>query len=145
MAHRYPIVFFLFLFSATLLAQTASPIGRWKTLNEDTGEARSIIRIYERDGQLFGDIAEILGKGADAGAKCTKCEGPDRNRPILGLTIIRNLSRDGDEWNGGTVFDPEKGASYRLSIWLEPDAPNVLYVRGKHWTGLYRTQQWVRE
>ena len=142
MAYRYFAFFLTWLFSVTLSAQSASPLGRWKTIDDDTGKTRSIINIYERDGRLFGDVAEIID--GDRNARCATCEGREHNRPVLGLTIIKNLKQDGDEWNGGTVFDPEKGARYRLSIWIEED-PNVLYVRGKHWTGLYRTQTWLRE
>ena len=58
--------------------------------------------------------------------------------------IIKNLEQDGDEWNGGTILDPQKGSEYRLVSWFEED-PDKLYIRGKHWTGLYRTQTWTRK
>ena len=132
----------LLLLSLPVLAVAQSPLGNWRTVDDDSGKTRSIIRFYERNGKIFGDIAEILD--GDAGAICTKCSGPDKDKPVLGLTIVRDLERDGDEWNGGTVFDPEKGASYRLFVWVEDD-PDVLFVRGKHWTGLYRTQKWYRQ
>ena len=118
-------------------------LGRWQTIDEDSGEARSVIEIYRRGDKYFGKIAEILTDNKDA--LCTECEGKDKNRPILGLIIIKDLAYDGDdEFSGGSIFDPQKGASYRLSAWTEDDEPGILYIRGKHWTGLYRTQRWRR-
>lgn len=126
-------------------AQTDSPVGRWKTIDEDTGEAKSIVEIYQEGDAYAGKIAEILTDKRDA--LCTECEGKDKNKPILGLVIIEDLEADDDPsvWDGGTILDPQKGSSYKLSVWYEDDNPDILYVRGKHWTGFYRTQQWVRE
>lgn len=78
-------------------------------------------------------------------AKCTKCSGAQKDAPILGLTIVSGLVANDDYWSGGNILDPLKGKTYGLSIWYENDDPNVLFVRGKHWTGLYRTQTWRRQ
>ncbi|CAH0999280.1 hypothetical protein LEM8419_00578 [Neolewinella maritima] len=131
--------------SLTVSAQTDSPAGRWKTLDEDTGEAKSIIEIYVKGRTFDGRIAEILT--GNTTAVCTECDGKLKGAPILGMQIIDGLEPDDEDmvWAGGTIFDPQKGASYKLVVWFEPDEPDVLYVRGKHWTGLYRTQRWVRE
>ena len=59
--------------TGTLFAQTDSPVGRWQTLDEDTGEAKSIIEIYREGNTYRGKIAEIL-TGND-GAVCTECDG----------------------------------------------------------------------
>ncbi|MEM9260401.1 MAG: DUF2147 domain-containing protein [Bacteroidota bacterium] len=121
--------------------QTDAPTGRWQTIDDETGEVKSVIKIYEKDGVYFGEIAEILTGNDDA--VCTKCSGKQKGQPMLGLTIIKNLKASGDHWKGGTILDPQKGAEYKLSAWFEED-PNTLYIRGKHWTGLYRTQTWKR-
>ena len=136
------LLFFFFLVLATteISAQNA-PTGRWETLDEETGQASSIIEIYEQKGKYYGKIAEILTENKDA--ICTECSGKQKDAPLLGMVIIKGLEKDDDEWNGGTIFDPQKGAEYRLSAWFDGD-PNKLYIRGKHWTGLYRTQTWQR-
>ena len=137
--------FYLLLLSLSftaLSAQTDTPVGDWKTIDDNTGETKSIVSIYEQDGKYFGRIKEILTANKDA--LCTECSGKQKNQPIKGLIIIKNLEKDGDEWNGGTILDPQKGSEYRLVAWYEED-PNKLYIRGKHWTGLYRTQTWIRK
>ncbi|WP_420457721.1 DUF2147 domain-containing protein [Neolewinella sp.] len=134
----------LMTFSFMTSAQIDTPAGRWKTIDEDSGEAKSIIEIYASGKQFDGKIAEILTGNTDA--VCTECGGKQNNAPILGMQIIDGLEPDAAmSWDGGTILDPQKGATYKLSVWFEADEPDVLYVRGKHWTGLYRTQRWVRE
>lgn len=137
----------LLALSLTAAAQP-SPVGRWKTLDEKTGKARAIVRIYEKDGQLQGDVAQILeGRpGAptnEAGQViCTRCEGPRKNAPIEGLNIIWGLKREGNVWTGGRILDPEHGDVYRAKMWLED---GKLHVRGFLGVSLLgRTQTWVR-
>lgn len=143
MAKRYLFLLLIAVYSFGLSAQsTAAPTGRWQTFDDKTGEAKSIVEIYEQGGKYFGRIAEILTDKKDA--LCTECSGKKKNQPIKGLVIIEDLAASGDYWKGGTILDPQKGAEYNLSAWFEED-PNVLYIRGKHWTGLYRTQTWKRQ
>lgn len=135
----------LIVFAAftTLSAQGLdTPEGRWKTIDDETGETKSIIEVYANGDEFEGKIAEILTNNKDA--KCTKCSGKQKNAPMLGLVIIKNLEADEDYWSGGTIMDPQKGAEYKLSAWYEDGNPDVLFIRGKHWTGIYRTQKWQR-
>lgn len=143
MAKRYTFLLLIaVLFSGGLFAQSAGTLtGRYKTVDDETGETKSIVEIYEQGGKYFGRVASLM-KNKDA--KCTECSGKQKNQPIVGLVIINDLKADGDYWSGGTILDPKKGSTYKLSMWFEDD-PNTLYVRGKHWTGLYRTQTWTRE
>ncbi|MAZ72859.1 MAG: hypothetical protein CMC70_06905 [Flavobacteriaceae bacterium] len=124
----------------TLSAQ--SVIGKWKTIDDNSGEAKSYVEIYERDGKMYGKILEIFNKER-ADALCTKCEGSDKNKPIKGLVIIRDLEKDGNEYNGGKILDPENGTFYKCYIELEE--PNKLKVRGYVGLAMFgRTQYWVR-
>ena len=143
MAKHYLLLSLLLLASLVgLHAQGLdSPEGRWKTIDDETGETKSIIEIYEQDGAYFGRVAEILIDQRDA--VCEKCAGKRKNQPVLGMVIVENLRPAKGHWKGGTILDPEKGATYKLSAWFEED-PNTLFIRGKHWTGLFRTQQWLR-
>ena len=133
------LFFAAFSFALTLAAQSA--VGTWKTIDESTGEAKSHIEIYERGGKLYGKIVKTLRKNAPT--TCTTCSGSRANKPYIDMEIISAAAPDGDkEWDG-KIYDPESDKSYTLVMWLEKD-PNLLYVRGKHWTGLYRTQSWHR-
>ena len=137
------LIAFFALFATGLFAQSlTSPAGRWATIDDETGERKSIIEITESNGTFSGSIAEILTNNKDA--VCEKCTGKQKGKPMLGLQIIKGLKAEDDYWSGGTILDPQKGAEYKLSVWYEDKNPDVLYVRGKHWTGLYRTQTWKR-
>lgn len=117
-------------------------LGKWKTIDDNTGEAKSIVEIYEQDGKVYGKISEILNKDR-ADAICTECEGADKDKPIQGLVIIRGLEKDGDEYNGGKILDPESGTLYKCYIELEET--NKLKVRGYvGFSLLGRTQYWLR-
>lgn len=141
MIGRLLLTSLLFLASFGLFAQTSSPVGRWANIDEDTGEKNSIIEIYQNGDSYDGKIAEILTNNKDA--VCTECSGKLKGKPMLGLQIISGLKAEDDYWSGGTILDPKKGAEYKLSAWYEDD-PDVLFIRGKHWTGIFRTQTWQR-
>ena len=132
-------------FLLTTLAVTAqtSPVGTWKSVDDKTGEVKSHIEIYEQGGKYFGKVTKIM-RADRQDRRCTECDGKRKDQPILGMVIIEDLEADGDYWKGGTILDPESGNTYRCSVWFEDGNAGELKVRGKHWTGLYRTQTWQR-
>lgn len=143
MIKTFFLTFSMLILSAIVVGQSPEhPTGTWQTIDDQTGQVKSLVEIYEKEGRYFGRVAAILTDKKEA--VCTECSGALKNQPILGMTIIKDLQKDGDEWNGGTILDPNKGAEYRLVAWFEED-PNKLFIRGKHWTGLYRTQTWHRQ
>lgn len=116
--------------------------GKWKTIDDVTGEAKSILEIYERDGKVYGKVAEILNK-EHANDVCTECKGKNKDIPIVGLEIMKGLEKDGDTYEDGTIIDPESGKEYKCYIELEED--NKLKVRGYiGFSLLGRTQYWYR-
>ena len=134
--------FIVILFTTSAVAQQDSVFGKWKTIDDETGEAKSIVEIYKKGDKVYGKITDILNP-QDRDKLCIYCEGEEYNKPVLGLDIIKNLERDDDEYTGGTVFDPEKGKTYKAKIWIENDNPDKLYLRG-YIAFLYRTQEWIR-
>ena len=117
-------------------------VGKWKTIDDKTGETKSIVEIFEDDGKIYGKVAEILVEGRKD-AVCKECEGKDKDRPIKGLMIIRGLEKDGDEYNSGKILDPENGKLYKCYIELEEE--DKLKVRGYIGFSLIgRTQYWYR-
>ncbi len=129
------------LASMTVSAQQQI-IGQWKTIDDTTGKPRSIVEIYKKGNKLFGKILKILDE-AERNKLCVECKGSDYNKPIEGMVIIKELEKDGNQYEDGTIMDPENGKVYRCKIWIDKDNPNVLYVRG-YIAFLYRTQKWIR-
>lgn len=126
----------------TLMSQAQDVVGNWKTFDDETGEAKSIVQIYEQGGKMYGKVIEILNP-AKRDAKCQNCKGSDKDKPIIGLVIIKGLSKDGNEWNGGQILDPNKGKLYKCSMSLE--GKDVLKVRGYVGISLLgRTQTWKK-
>jgi len=129
---------------ATLSTHAQSVTGKWKTTDDKTGEDKSIVEIYEKDGKIYGKIIEILNPDKKD-AKCTDCKGADKDKPINGMVIIRGLSKDGDSWSDGKILDPNKGKTYRCTIKLHEKNKNKLDVRGYIGVSLVgRTQTWTR-
>lgn len=116
-------------------------LGKWKTIDDETGEAKSIVEIYKKNDKVFGRIIEILNKDKQD-AICDKCEGEDKGRPILGLEIIKDMEKSGDYYKEGTIFDPTKGKEYTCRLGIT-DNKDVLQVRG-YIAFLYSTQYWER-
>ena len=119
-----------------------SPVGQWNTIDEKTGKARSTVEVYDQGGKIFAKITGLTEPNDEQGnpRTCTKCQGDDKNKPIVGLVIIKDLSASGDRFKGGTILDPEDGKVYKAEIWVED---GKLKVRG--YLGMfYRTQTWVK-
>lgn len=131
----------LLVSSGALLAQY-SPVGVWKTIDDKSGEPRSHVEIFEQNGKFHGKVVRLLRKGPET--RCENCSGAKKNQLILGMTIVENLRAAEGFWQGGTILDPESGNEYTCSVWFDRGQPNELRVRGRHWSGLYRTQTWYR-
>lgn len=115
--------------------------GKWKTIDDETGDEKSIVNIYEKNGKLYGDIIEVLNP-KKKNSKCTDCDGANKNKPILGMTIINGLSKEDDAYEGGTILNPSNGKVYKCRLKFE-DNPNILQVRG-YIAFFYKTQYWQR-
>ncbi len=134
--HTLFLIFFAFT-GSLLHAQDIA--GRWTTIDDNTGKARSLVEITVRDGVATGRVVEILDKTKEQRV-CTECPGDRKGQPLLGMEIIRDLERKGNEWTNGTILDPESGKVYDAKLWLEG---GELKVRG-YVAFFYRTQTWVR-
>jgi uncharacterized protein (DUF2147 family) len=132
----------LLFLSLNSFAQTC--VGKWVTIDDESNKKKSIVELYKVDGKLYGKITYLFPReGREADPKCTKCTDDRKNKPLVGLQIVRNLTWDGTEWEGGTIVDPENGKIYTVKMWLEPNNANYLNVRG-YIGPFYRTQKWVR-
>ncbi len=139
---KYITILFVAFFAIAAHSQQRSVFGKWRTIDDESGEAKSVVEIYKKNGKVYGKIAEIINP-ADRDKTCINCKGDDYNKPLIGLDIIKDLEKDDEEYEDGTIFDPEKGKEYKAKLWLDEDNPDVLNVRG-YVAFLFRTQQWVR-
>ena len=120
-----------------------SILGEWKTIDDISGNPKSILEVFEKGGRIYGKVQRILEKGRE-NAKCIKCEGDLKDKPVVGMLIIDGLKNESkNEYSGGEILDPENGRKYRCKIWLDPKNPNELKVRG-YIAFFYRTQTWLR-
>ncbi|NOZ00881.1 MAG: DUF2147 domain-containing protein [Deltaproteobacteria bacterium] len=129
----------------TAWAEALSPVGKWKTIDDDTGKPKSIVEIWERGGKVYGKILRLFrGPSEDQDPKCDKCEGFRKDKRIIGMTIMWGLSRDDDEWSGGKILDPDNGKIYRCYIEVQ-EGGKKLKVRGYIGISLLgRTQYWLK-
>ena len=128
------------VFASTTFAQ--SVLGKWKTIDDETGQAKSIVEIYEANNKLYGKIIEIFDV-ARKNDLCKECSGVDKNKPIQGMIILRGLEKDDDEYSGGKIIDPKNGKTYKCIISLE--SKDKIKIRGYIGFSLIgRSQYWVR-
>ncbi len=129
----------LLLVAVPLSAQPDAITGRWTTIDDNTGRPRSVVEITLRNGRAYGRIVELYDR-TKLEKVCDLCPGDRKGRRILGMEVIRDMVTDGDEWEDGTILDPENGKEYSCKLWVED---GTLKVRG-YIAFLYRTQTWVR-
>jgi uncharacterized protein (DUF2147 family) len=131
------------LLSAPLLAIDVSPVGVWKTIDDNTHKPRGVIRLYEQNGEIFGRVEASLDP-REASEVCSKCEDDRRNKPVIGMVVIRHMTRHGKEYSGGDILDPDTGWIYRCRFTLQ-DGGRALIVRGFLGLALFgRSQTWYR-
>ena len=128
------------------IAQSTSPVGLWKTIDDETGKEKSYVRITETGGVLSGKIEKLIDP-SQPNPKCDKCTDDRKDAPVVGLNIIRNVKKDEDRsdlWEGGDILDPNNGKVYKVRL-SPQDGGKKLTVRG--YIGvpmLGRSQTWVR-
>jgi len=125
------------------MADAQDVLGKWKTIDDETNQPKSIVEISERDGKLYGKIVKLFKKpGEDQDPVCDECDkgDPMYNKKIIGMEILKDMVREGGEYEGGEILDPNNGKIYRARLWIEG---NDLKLRG-YWGPFYRTQTWLR-
>lgn len=123
-----------------------TPVGTWRTIDDATGEAKSEVVIVENAGGLSGRISKLLRKGADQNAICDKCPDDRKDKPLIGLELLRGAKKTEGKnvWEGGKIVDPEGGTIYSLKL-TPADGGKKLDVHA--YVGLAfigRTQTWIR-
>ena len=122
----------------------STPAGVWKTIDDATGKEKSLVRIVETNGAYTGKIEKLLDPDSPKDATCKECKDDRKDKPVVGMTIIRNVKANDDKtaYEGGDILDPNNGKVYRVR--LRPfDDGKKLEVRG-YLGPFYRNQTWLR-
>jgi uncharacterized protein (DUF2147 family) len=141
----------LSLIAAVLAAPLAwaddnSPVGLWKSIDDNSGKPTALIRITETGGELQGRIEKLFREpGEDQNPKCVACTDARKNQPILGMTIVSGLRKHGDDYEGGEILDPKNGKVYKSKLEVH-DGGKKLDVRGYIGVPMFgRSQTWLRQ
>ncbi len=132
------------LFATSLIAQSTAIVGKWKTIDDNTGKERSIVEIYKEGDQYFGKVIKLFREpGEEPDPICDECDkkDPRYNQKVIGMQVIREMEFDSDNnvFVDGDILDPENGNIYDCKLWVEE---GKLKVRGYLYF-LYRTQTWL--
>jgi uncharacterized protein (DUF2147 family) len=140
---KHALIAILALCAAGHAYAQATPVGLWKTIDDETKQEKSYVRIVDAGGVLAGKVERVLDP-ARQDAKCDQCSDARKGQPILGMTILEGVKKNADEpyWDGGSILDPNKGKAYKVRL-TPQDGGRQLEVRG--FIGpFYRNQTWLR-
>ena len=139
---RQLIYSLLFVLSGFFSSHAQNILGKWKTIDDETGKAKSVVEIYQENGKFYGKVVEILDKSKEEKV-CVDCEGLNKGKKIKGMVILDGLEKKGSIWESGTILDPNSGKMYKCILTLENQ--DKLKVRGYIGISLFgRTQYWQR-
>ena len=136
------LIFLLLTLAGVASAQT-TPVGLWKTIDDETKQEKSFVRVAEAAGVLSARVEKIVDP-AKQDSVCDKCSDSRKDQKVLGMTIVEGVKKNADEpyWDGGTILDPNNGKVYKVRM-TPKDGGKTLEVRG--FIGFFfRNQQWIR-
>jgi uncharacterized protein (DUF2147 family) len=121
----------------------STPVGLWKTVDDETKQEKSYVRLTDTGGTLSGKVEKLLDPSKQD-AKCDKCTDARKDKPVLGMILVEGLKKDKDDnhWEGGQILDPNNGKLYRVRM-TPKDGGKQLEVRG-YIGPFYRNQTWIR-
>jgi uncharacterized protein (DUF2147 family) len=141
-------LFFIAQLSAEESRGNLTPEGYWRTIDDKTGEVKSIVKLWvAQDGTLKGRIEKIFPKeGEDPNPKCDKCKGDRKDQPVLGMEFLWGFKGSGAVWKNGKALDPEDGKIYSCQLEVIDNGKKLKvfgYIRIIFKIG--RSQIWLRE
>ena len=144
LVHISPLLLLLLAGAGSSAAEPTAE-GAWKTIDDHSGQVRAIIRMIEVNGEYQGRIEKIFPQpGEDLNPRCEECDGVRHNQPLQGMTIVERMRKEGNEFVGGQILDPETGTTYRCRMRLAEDGRKLLVRCYIGFSLLGRTQTWLR-
>ena len=151
LAFRFAIATSLLCGAGAALAANVTPVGTWKTIDDESGQAKSIVQITDNNGELQAHIVKLINRTPEDIARdgqvamCKKCGGERKDKPVEGMNIMWGVHKDDDVWDGGKILDPKAGKVYKVKR-ARREGGQKLNVRGYigfSWVG--RSQVWERQ
>ena len=139
----------LLMLLAALQPALAGPpdpiVGTWAAADED-GDVGALVSMGDMGGPFVGRITKLFpAPGDPANPTCDTCTGARMGAPLMGLTVVEGLRRQGAGYEGGRILDPDTGTQYQLKAQLGDDG-RTLTIRAFAGVALLgRTQTWRRQ
>jgi uncharacterized protein (DUF2147 family) len=135
------IILLIVILVLTSICANAQIIGKWKTVDDEDGVEKSIVEIYEKNGKLQGRVDKLLP--AATVTHCAECPGELKNKPLVGMEILVDLTKNETGGEDGEILDPKSGKWY--TCYMELVSPDKLKLRGYIGIPTFgRTQYWYR-
>ena len=136
----------LSVLAATPSKKYSTIVGYWQSIDDKTHLPSGVMYIWEKNHKYFAKVAKVYPIGDNhVNDVCKKCSGADHNKPIAGLTVMRNMLRKSQNfYSGGKIMDPKTAKVYRCRMTLLNSGLR-LEVRGYIGISLFgRSQVWLR-
>jgi uncharacterized protein (DUF2147 family) len=127
-------------------AQEKSPVGKWKTIDDETGKPKSVVEIFKQNEEYKARVVGLINP-EKTNPVCEKCDGDKKDQPVMGMEIMWDVkeTEPGKEWAGGRILDPNNGKTYKVRLRLK-EGGQKLEVRGFiGFSLLGRSQVWEKQ